>query len=146
MKNKNLLVSGLIIIVAIAAFIFVYRQHVSAPDVAPADASTSADAPVDASQSTAQDLKVSFQCDDNKSMAADFNLTGTQDVALTLSDGRTMTLEHSSSSTQSEYASPDGSIVFYSNSAGTDLQEGNVATYSNCQLENNAAGAPTAAQ
>ena len=148
MKNKNLVVSIVIIVVAVLAFIFVYRQHVTAPTVAP-DSSSMTDAtalPADASQSTDQDLKVSFQCNAGRSMAADFNLTGSQDVALALSDGRTMTLSHVASSTATQYASPDGSIILYSNGQGTFLQEGNVDTYSNCQLQNNAGDPGTAAQ
>ena len=149
MKNQKLYVSVIIIVLAIAGFVFVLSRHVQAP-VMPASTSAAPSTSVDASQTGAQDLKVSFDCDAGKTMSATFHLTTGAGLDLSLSDGRTLNLMHVDSADgtdTSEYATADGNIILWSKGQGTYLQEGAVTTYSNCQLQNDTmATTPPAAQ
>ena len=143
MKNNNLYVSILVILLAAAGFVFVLRRHVDAPAVATSDAGSlgmggmsgasaaSASAP---SAASSGDLAVNFQCDSGKSIAAVFHLSTTQGADLALSDGRTMSLSHVQADGMDEYASADGSVILWSKGQGTFLQEGNQTTYSNCAV------------
>ena len=89
---------------------------------------------------------VQFLCQGGKTIAASFTsgsaaaqpATSGQppvpngSVALTLSDGRTMTLPQTISADGIRYANADESFVFWSKGNGAFIQEGNTNTYNNC--------------
>ena len=87
---------------------------------------------------------VSYKCDDNKKIEASYYSGPTVTVkpgeppqpsgkvALTLSDGRKMTLPQTISGSGIRYANSDESIVFWSKGETAFITENNVETYSNC--------------
>ena len=78
MKNNNLVISLLIIILASVLGGYLLRRHV----VAPVPASLN------------QNPSYTFMCPDNKSITATFHLPDDASVDIVLSDGRTMNLAH----------------------------------------------------
>ena len=138
MKHQNLYISIVIILLAAGAIAFLLRRHVTLPTAPVADATATA---AQQTPATSQDLKVNFQCDDNKSMAATFHLSANM-LDLMLSDGRVLTLTNVPSSDSTQYISTDGTIRLWSKGQGTFLQEGDKTTFSNCSLENGPMGTP----
>lgn len=53
-------------------------------------------------------------------------------VAITLSDGRAMTLPQTISADGARYANADESFIFWSKGNGAFVMEGNATTYANC--------------
>ncbi len=74
---------------------------------------------------------VTYSCDNKKTIEATYLNTAGQ-VALKLSDGRIMTLDHAMSADGARYATPDESIVFWSRGDTAFMTEGDKTTYQNC--------------
>ena len=137
MKKQNLYLSIAIIILAGVAVALLMRRPVQNPN--PSTVVTDATATA-TNPAAPQDFPVSFICDDNKSIAAVFHLPADQTLDITVSDGRSTTLNHVTSVDGARYASPDGSVVFWSKGQGAFLQEGTVTTYANCRVATTPAG------
>jgi membrane-bound inhibitor of C-type lysozyme len=88
---------------------------------------------------------VNYACDAGKTIAAtyyqgeskpaaspDMPPTPGGSVALTLSDGRSMTLPQTISADGTRYANADESFIFWSKGDGAFVMEGNAQTYVNC--------------
>ena len=129
MKNKNILVSVLIIIVAVAALLFLLRRHVTAP--------------VNPSVDTALtgDKTVTFACADNKSIIVTFHLPEDKTVEVipyessdSSATGPLISLSHVVSADGARYANDDESIVFWNKGNSAFLDENGVSTYTNCNL------------
>ena len=86
-----------------------------------------------------QNIIASFLCKDSKSVIATFS---SADAALTLSDGRTMTLPRAQSADGARYANADESVVFWNVGNTAFITEGKdgAETYSGCIV---ASAAPT---
>ena len=123
----TLLIIIVVIILVIAAVL--YWQSQSAPATPPAPQPTAS---------------VTYTCDASKSIAALF-YDGTStpgvnggpptpggSVALTLSDGRSMTLPQTISGSGVRYASADGSTVFWNEGNGAFITENDQQTFANC--------------
>jgi membrane-bound inhibitor of C-type lysozyme len=99
---------------------------------------------------------VSYACSDNKSITASYYqgeskpASGDQppvpggSVALTLSDGRQMTLPQTISADGTRYAPADESLVFWSKGRTATITEGTQPTYTCIQLANDPGGLPQA--
>jgi len=125
----------LIVIVIIAIIVWFHTQ----PAVTPTPAR---EQPIGQFVATAL-----FSCDSGKTIKATF-YAGTStpstdpdqpptpggSVALTLSDGRTMTLPHVISADGGRYATTDESIVFWNVGNTAFITENNVKTYVNCTV------------
>ena len=133
MKNKNIWISLIVIVVAVLATVFLLRLHVTPPPEATQDtqsSDTTGDTTGDSS--TPQDLSFTFSCDDSKTITATFHLPDDYTTDLALSDGRTMTLSHVNSDTGATYANADDSVVFANQGTGATLVENGVTTFNNC--------------
>ncbi len=130
MKNKNIWISLLVIVVAVLVIIFLLRRHVTPPAEATQDTQTS-DTDT-AGTTTPQDLSFTFSCDSSKTISATFHLPDDASTDLVLSDGRSMTLEHVQSDTGATYENADGSVVFANQGTGATLVENGVTTFNNC--------------
>lgn len=89
---------------------------------------------------------VSYSCDSGKTIDATYYQgqstpsaspdqppTPGGSVALTLSDGRTMTLPQTISADGIRYANADESLIFWSRGSGAFVMEGNTQTFANCE-------------
>jgi len=74
-----------------------------------------------------------FFCDGGKSVRAVFTTTGAE---VTLSDGRTMNLEHAISADGGRYTNPDESFVFWTKGNGAFVTENGTTTYAGCIVAN----------
>lgn len=72
---------------------------------------------------------VSYDCDDKKSIQAIFY---TNQVVLTLSDGRKLTVPQAMSASGARYANADESFVFWNKGTTAFIQEGQATTFSDC--------------
>lgn len=126
MKQQNLYISIGIILVAVVGFTAIVRRNVDRP------------ASGQISQTSSQDLRVNFSCEENKGLSVVFHLPEDALLDLTTSDGRAITLKNTPAPDRTQYTSQDGSVIFWSKGKGAYLQEGTRTTFSNCQL---AAGA-----
>ena len=155
MKNQNIYVSVAIIIVAIGLGVYLGHRHVTAPVLPPSSLSTglgqpdsSLDSTLDpeagatdgsgASADDTGDKSFTLACDAQKEMMVTFHLPEDQSVDLMLSDGRTMSLDNTSTTTGASYTSADGSDVLALSGSTLSLTENGTATYTNCALDNSA--------
>ncbi len=76
-----------------------------------------------------QTISATFDCQDGKSIKAEF--TG-QIVNLTLSDGRSLALDHAISADGARYTNRDESIVFWNTGNTAFITEGSATTYQDC--------------
>ena len=116
MKNNNLVISLLIIILASVLGGYLLRRHV----VAPVPASLN------------QNPSYTFMCPDNKSITATFHLPDDASVDIVLSDGRTMNLPHAESASGARYANADESFVFWNKGTSAFIEEHGKTTYDGC--------------
>ena len=121
----------MIVLVIIFAVVYKYR--------------TPAQPPVTTTTTSQPINTATFACSAQKSITAafyegtatpsvDLNTPPTPggSVALTLSDGRTMTLAQTISADGARYANADGSIVFWNKGNGVTFTENNQQTYTGC--------------
>lgn len=137
-------IGGIVILVIVAAIIVVVKIA-TGPNTQPTQQPT-VEAP-SAGQPTAEQpiAMATFHCDGGKTINAAF-FTGTTtppaapgmpptpggSVALTLNDGRTMTLPQTISADGARYANADESIVFWNVGDTAFITENNIQTYVNC--------------
>jgi len=138
------LIALVIIVAALAAAAWVYRD---APVLAPFLGTQTGGA-------GKQQLvgKATFTCDDGKTVTADFfegpapvSQPGEPpqpngSVALTLGDGRQMTLPQTISGSGVRYANAGESVVFWNEGNTAFMQEGSTTTYSGCITASDMAG------
>jgi len=115
MSSRQIIPAVLVLACIAGALVWNYARQKNTP--APSSA-----APVNS---------VTFQCADSKSIGAVFYKTS---VALTLSDGRSMTLPHAISADGARYSNADESFVFWNKGNTAFVQEGNAQTYQGCML------------
>ena len=135
MKTKNIVIwVALLAVLVIAAIIA--QSHPGQPAQAPTIARSSGAQPI---------VTTTFKCNEYKTIGVSF-YTGTStpstsanrpptpggSVALTLSDGRTMTLAQTVSADGGRYANPDESIVFWNVGDTATITENGTTTYANC--------------
>lgn len=121
MKNKNIIVS--LVIIAVAAVLFAYLLH------------RKVQAPASAPSASNQNPSFVFSCPDNKSITATFHLPDDASVDIALSDGRTMNLPHAISASGARYANADESFVFWNKGMSAFIQENGQTTYDNCSVD-----------
>lgn len=111
--NKNLMwAGGAVVAIAVAYFFWVQMQPV----------------PQTVEQA---DNVVAYRCDDGKMISAEY-ISGTPESArLSLSDGRTMSLDQSAENPE-HFTTADRSVIFLSRGEGGLVQEGQRVTYKNC--------------
>jgi membrane-bound inhibitor of C-type lysozyme len=85
-----------------------------------------------------ESVTVTYLCDENKSITATFT-PADENVELTLSDDRTMTLPHVISGSGARYANEDESFVFWNKGNTAFITENGEETFSNCATGNTAA-------
>lgn len=73
---------------------------------------------------------VSYQCADDRALIAIYL---PESVALSLSDGRSLTLTHTIAASGVRYANADESIVFWTKGETAFLTEGGATTYADCR-------------
>jgi membrane-bound inhibitor of C-type lysozyme len=88
-------------------------------------------------------VTVTYLCVDNKSITATFTPTD-DNVELTLSDGRSLTVPHALSASGARYANADESFVFWNKGNTAFITEDSEETFSNC-VEEGTTAAPEAA-
>lgn len=126
-KEQNIAVSIAIIVVAILVGVYLMRRHVTPPASATADQTA-----------VTGDKSFVLACADSKSMMVTFHLPEDKTLDLTLSDGRTLSLDNASTMAGARYTNADQSMVLGITDGNIFLNEGDKATYSNCVL--NSAG------
>src|SRR4051812_32416056 len=107
MKNKQIIVSTIVVVVAILLGAFLMHRRVAAPVV-----STGAD-----------NKTVVFSCDNSKQLSVSFPAQNDQSLDLTLSDGRTMTLGYIETADGARYANADQSIALWNQDNDVFLNE-----------------------
>lgn len=122
MKNQNIFVSVLVILLAIAAGVLISRR----PAVVPASQETDSAIP--------SDKTFVLACDAGKSMSLVFHLPEDTSVEVSLSDGRMLTLANTSTTAGASYTSADGIVVLGLTGSTLTLTEAAVPTYANCAL------------
>lgn len=87
-----------------------------------------------AAQAEDEAVTAKFSCADDKSIDATF---GSEEVALTLSDGREMSLPQVISGSGARYANNDESVVFWNKGNTAFITEGpdETMTYSDCTTD-----------
>jgi len=138
-RNTSILWTLIVIIIIIGGGIWYYLDHASAP----------------AASTPTLVASVNYACDNNTTIAAsyyDASSTPPTDpnqpptpggsVALTISDGRTMTLPQTISADGARYAAADGSFVFWNKGNGAMVTEGQQPSYQCVQLADNPGGLP----
>ncbi len=141
MKKQNLPVSIAIVVVAIAAAVFLMHRPVQMPNTPSPSAPATISSATPSNPAAPQDFPVTFSCDDNKAISAVFHLPADKTLDIRVSDGRSTTLNHIDSADGARYESNDGSVIFWSKGQGAFLQEGTTTTYSNCRVATMPAGA-----
>ena len=131
----NLQTSIVIVLVAVAGFIFLLNRDV--PETARVNIPAQM---ADKIEVGPEDLQVSFSCEAGKSVLAVFHLTTTRELDIALSDGRIINLQYVANDENPHYASADGVIRFWSTGDVTFLTEDGQQTYSNCTLVNGPMG------
>ena len=81
-------------------------------------------------------IKATFYCTDGKSIAAEFD-NNTNQVNLTLSDGRVWTLPRAMSGSGARYANADETEVFWNKGDTAFIEENGQTTYSDCATNTN---------
>lgn len=81
-------------------------------------------------------IKAVFNCADGKSITAEFDNTSDQ-VNLTLSDGRVWTLPRAMSGSGARYANADESQVFWNKGDTAFIEENGQTTYDDCVTDSN---------
>lgn len=77
-------------------------------------------------------VRANFGCDGGKSVAAVFTNGPQSSVALTLSDGRKVSLPQAMSGSGARYANADESFVFWNKGNTAFIEEGGKTTYAGC--------------
>jgi membrane-bound inhibitor of C-type lysozyme len=122
MKKQNLYVSIAVVILSIAAGVYLIRRPV-APAVPPVTASD-----------VAGNRSFDLACDAGKALNLTFHLPEDKTVDVALSDGRTLSLLNTSSGDGSSYTSSEGNVVLALEGASLNLTEQGKPTYKNCAL------------
>jgi membrane-bound inhibitor of C-type lysozyme len=73
---------------------------------------------------------INYVCDDQKTIRAEYL---TEEVSITLSDNRTMTLYQGVSASGARYTNTDESVVFWEKGEMAFLEENDQETFSNCK-------------
>lgn len=80
-------------------------------------------------------IKASFACDGGKAVNAVFVNGPSNRVKLSLSDGRTLSLQQVRSGSGARYANGDGSVVFWNKGDMAFIEEGGKNTYDGCVVK-----------
>jgi membrane-bound inhibitor of C-type lysozyme len=123
MKNKNIIVSIAIIVVAVLAVIYLLGRHVTPPGMVQNDTMD------------ANNPSFTFACPSGQSVTATFHIPEDATVDLALSDGRRMSLPHAMSADGARYANADESFVFWNRGMSAFIEENGAVTYENCVAE-----------
>ena len=122
MKYKNLFLSVLIVIAAIAVGGYLLTRQVQAPAQ-------------DAQSENDQDPSFTFACaTEGKFIKATFHLPEDESVDISLSDGRAFSLPHALSADGARYANADESLVFWNKGDTAIIQENGSTTYDGCTV------------
>jgi|GEM_PF-6910748 len=135
MKNKNIYVSILCILVAAGIGFYLMHRTVTAP----AGESNQAQMPP-------SDQSFTLSCDAAKSMSLTVHLPEDKSVDIALSDGRKLSLANVSTADGIAYTNADGSIKLLVLGAAASLVEAGNPTYSNCAIDQSALDAAGANQ
>ena len=123
-QNRIILFAILFIIAILAAISFVHNSQPIEQSVPSVSTTTESSA-----SSTAQTITAVFHCDAGKSVTAVF---GANQVALTLSDGRTINLLQAISASGARYATSDEKFVFWNKGNTAFITENGTTTFDGC--------------
>ena len=132
MKNKIIYLTGLL---AFSIFLGGCTQLAKTPPPA-VQPEVSPPAATESGASQEGVIKATFYCPDGKSIAAEFDNTSDQ-VNLTLSDGRVWTLPRAMSGSGARYANADETEVFWNKGDTAFIEENGQTTYSDCATDSN---------
>jgi membrane-bound inhibitor of C-type lysozyme len=134
MNKKYIFITAAVIVILAAAGVALFMMGKSSAPAQPATLSSAASSTLNT---------VVFQCDNNKSITAGFDMANDAQVQLALSDGRQMSLPHAVSADGARYANSDESIVFWNVGTTAFMQENGTTTFANCAIQDNPAAATT---
>lgn len=124
---------SLVIAAGVGLLVFLYAERANAP--APVEHELSAPPTPDtppAAPPTAP-ITATFTCPSGASVTATFYSGDEPHVALTLSDGRTLSVPQALSASGARYATPDESFVFWNKGDSAFITEGGTTTvYTDC--------------
>lgn len=123
-QNRIILFAVLFVIAVLAAISFVHNNQSVAQPLP--EVSTTTDT---TSTSTAQTITAVFKCTGGKMVTAVF---GSNQVALMLSDGRTVTLLQAISASGARYSTSDEKFVFWNKGNTAIITENGTTTFDGC--------------